>query len=180
MASVQPFIGQIELFGFGFTPRGWTACNGQLLFIADNNALFALLGTQYGGDGQNTFGVPNLNGRVAVGVGTGPGLSSVAQGQMGGAESVTLAAANLPAHSHTLAAQSGRGNTSLTGTSTVLALTAEDDGTPTRKYSSAGLNTALSSTSVGNSGGGQALSVRNPYLGMQYAIALEGIFPPQP
>ncbi len=177
MASYDPFLGQIELFGFNFPAVGWTPCDGRLLDIATYDALFSLLGTMYGGDGQTTFAVPNLNGRVALGVGTGPGLSSVVQGQTGGAETATLAAAHLPAHSHALAAQSGAGSTSLPGTGVVLAQVAEDDGTPARSYSSAAPNTSLSSASVGNTGGGQPTGIRNPFLALNYAIAHFGIYP---
>ncbi len=177
MASTDPYIGQIELFGFNFAPLGWAFCDGQLLSIADNSALFTLIGTIYGGDGLNTFALPNLNGRVALGVGTGPGLSTVVLGQTGGTEAVTLLAANLPAHRHTLAAQSGRGNTSATGTTVVLAQVAEDDGTPARHYASTLPNTTLSSASISSVGSSQAVDIRNPYLGLQYAIALFGFYP---
>jgi microcystin-dependent protein len=130
MPSANPFIGQIELFGGNFAIQGWAFCNGQLLNIADYDALFALIGTTYGGDGQNTFALPNLNSRMAVGVGTGPGLSTVTQGQSGGTESVTLVAANVPAHSHSLAAQSGRGDSISPGSTLVPAQVVENDGTP--------------------------------------------------
>ncbi len=177
MNAYTPFIGQIELFGYSSVTAGWALCNGQLLLIADYDALFALIGTTYGGDGQTTFAVPDLRGRVAVGVGTGAGMSAVTQGQTGGAESVTMVTANLPAHSHSLAAQSGAGSTSVPGTTAALAQVAEDDGTPARSYSSAAADTTLSSASIGNTGGGQAMSIRNPYLGLQYAISLQGIYP---
>lgn len=177
MASVQPFIGQIELFGGNFAVQGWAFCNGQLLDIATYNTLFALIGTTYGGDGQTTFALPNLNGRMAVGVGTGPGLSNVIQGQLGGAESVTLVAANLPAHSHSLAAQSSRGDSIAPGPTLVPAQVAEHDGTPARSYSSTAPNTTLSSASIGSVGTSQAVDIRNPYLGLNYIIALVGIFP---
>ncbi len=177
MASADPYVGQIELFGFGFAPRGWAFCNGQLLSIADNSTLFELIGTIYGGDGQNTFALPNLNGRVALGVGAGPGLSTVVLGETGGTETATLVAANVPAHSHTLAAQSSRGRTSATGTNVVLAQVAEDDGTPARSYSSTAPNTTLSSASIGSVGSSQPVDIRNPYLGLQYAISLFGIYP---
>lgn len=177
MASTDPYIGQIELFGFNFAPLGWAFCDGQLLSIADNSSLFALIGIIYGGDGQTTFALPNLNGRMAVGVGSGSSLSTIALGESGGVETVTLLAANLPAHSHTLAAQSATGSTSAAGTTVVLAQVAEDDGTPARYYSSTAPNTTLSSASIGSVGGGQPVDIRNPYLGLQYAIALFGFFP---
>ncbi|MEX1309383.1 MAG: tail fiber protein, partial [Candidatus Sulfomarinibacteraceae bacterium] len=101
MAS--PFIGQIQLFGFNFPPRGWAFCEGQLLAISSNTALFSLLGTTFGGDGRTTFGLPDLRGRSAVGVGNGPGLSSVSWGQRSGAENVTLNVNTLPSHTHSAA-----------------------------------------------------------------------------
>jgi microcystin-dependent protein len=177
MSSIQPFIGQIELFGGNFAPQNFAFCNGQLLSIADNDALFALIGTIYGGDGQNTFALPNLNGRMAVGTGTGPGLSAITPGQSGGVENVTLLATNLPAHTHTLAAHNGVGNTSAPGTSVVPAQVAEDDGTPARSYSSTAPNTSLSSTSIGSAGSSSPVGIRNPYLGLNYIIAIQGIFP---
>jgi microcystin-dependent protein len=179
--TIEPFIGQIELFGFNNPPFGWAFCDGQLMSIADNNALFALLGTTYGGNGTTTFALPNLNGRVALGTGTGAGLSAVTQGETGGAETATLATANLPAHSHSLAAQSGAGTTSVPGPLLGLAQVVEDDGTPARSYSSAAANTSLASASVGGpTGGGQAMGILNPYLGLQYAISLQGIYPSIP
>jgi len=96
----QPFVGQISIFGFNFAPRGWAFCQGQLLSIAQNSALFSLLGTTYGGDGVTTFGLPDLRGRVPNGVGQGPGLANYVQGEVSGTESATLTVNNLAAHSH--------------------------------------------------------------------------------
>ena len=97
---MDPFIGQIQAFGFNFAPAGWAHCNGQLLAISQNTALFSLLGTTYGGDGRTTFGLPEMRGRSIRHVGTGPGLSAVSWGQRGGATTATLIAANLPSHNH--------------------------------------------------------------------------------
>ncbi|MBW4889828.1 tail fiber protein [Mucilaginibacter sp. HMF5004] len=96
----SPFMGQIQAFGFNFAPRGWSTCQGQLLSIAQNTALFSLLGTIYGGNGQQTFQLPNLSGRVAVGQGTGPGLSPYTIGQIGGSENTTILVSNMPPHTH--------------------------------------------------------------------------------
>src|SRR5439155_18983562 len=96
----EPFLGEIRLFGFNFAPRGWAFCQGQLLPIAQNTALFSLLGTTYGGNGQTTFALPDLRGRVAVGFGQGPGLSNIDLGQVSGAETATLTQAQMPAHGH--------------------------------------------------------------------------------
>src|ERR1041385_5952172 len=97
----EPFLGQVEIYAFDFPPKGWAVCAGQLLPINQNQALFALLGTTYGGNGQTTFALPNLQGRVPIGIGLGAGLQNYVIGDAGGVESVTLAAANLPAHTHT-------------------------------------------------------------------------------
>ena len=101
-AQPEPFLGQLMLVGFTFCPRGWANANGQLLEISTNTALFSLLGTTYGGNGRTTFGLPDLRGRVPVHVGTGPGLSAYRQGQRSGQETVTLTAAEMPAHRHTV------------------------------------------------------------------------------
>ena len=103
---MDPFIGELRLFGFNFAPRGWALCQGQLMSISQNTALFSLLGTMYGGNGQTTFGLPDLRGRTALGFGQGPGLSPYDQGQPGGAEQVTLLAGQLPPHNHTVSASS--------------------------------------------------------------------------
>ena len=104
---MDPLLGSIILFAGNFTPRGWAACNGQILSIAQNNALFALLGTTYGGDGMTTFALPDLRGRVPIGFGQGNGLTNVALGEAAGAEKITLTVAQMPQHSHTL---NGAGN----------------------------------------------------------------------
>src|ERR1700755_2648639 len=98
----EPFLGQIQQFGFNFAPRGWAFCNGQLMSIAQNSALFSLLGTMYGGDGVTTFGLPDMRGRASLHFGQGNGLSNYTQGQQAGVESVTLITAQMPMHNHTL------------------------------------------------------------------------------
>jgi microcystin-dependent protein len=171
------FIGSIFLGGFNFAPRGYAFCHGQLLSIASNTALFSILGTTYGGNGTTNFALPDLRGRAAVGAGNGAGLSPVSLGEQSGAVSATLTTANLPAHTHALNAQSGQGTTGAPGTAVALAQTALDDGTPINGYSSAPPNTTLASASIGTTGGGQALPVRNPYQGLNYFICTEGVFP---
>lgn len=163
---MEPFIGQIQAFGFNFAPRGWALCNGQLLPIAQYSALFSLLGTTYGGDGRTTFGLPDLRGRAPMHFGNGPGLTSRQLGQRGGAESVTLTTAQLPSHNHNLQS-APEGNT--------------DE--PVDNYiAGAGLNsfsTEASTTSKAttNSGGNLAHENMQPYLTINYCIALFGIFP---
>ena len=112
----DPFIGNVVLVSFNILPRGWLPCDGRLLSISSYTAMFSLLGTQYGGNGTTNFALPDLRSRVPVGYGQGPGLSSVQIGEQGGSESVTVLAANLPAHRHTLNVQSGAGTTNAPGT----------------------------------------------------------------
>ncbi|PKN56194.1 MAG: phage tail protein [Deltaproteobacteria bacterium HGW-Deltaproteobacteria-14] len=161
----EPFIGEIRIFAGNFAPRGWAFCNGQLLSIAQNTALFSLLGTTYGGNGIQTFGLPDLRGRVPVGFGQGPGLSNHAQGQQYGAEQVTLTAAQLPAHTHNLEAALPDPEPSLTPTPAVP--TAYDQAPGSAKA-------AFPSSSAG---GGQPVSVTQPTLTLNFIIALFGIYP---
>src|SRR3546814_1398233 len=109
---MEPFLGQIMMVGFNFAPRGWALCQGQLLPISQNQALFSLLGTTYGGDGRTTFALPDLRGRCAIGMGQGPGLANYTQGEMAGQENVTLISTQMPQHTHSLAASSTNGTVS--------------------------------------------------------------------
>ncbi len=249
---MDQYIGQLMLFAGNFAPRGWAFCHGQLLSIAQNSALFSLLGTTYGGDGQTTFGVPDLRGRAPIGMGQGPGLSNITQGQQGGAAAVTLTTAQMPAHSHpvTLTGAQVSINTTVTGTikagatasgnfpATTVAVTGGEvaipvntqggfsttikdpsqgilgnvataiySGSPTNGiYSGKGIpltkgETKIPQTSLnlpvsgsvhvpiqttapvtGNAstaavGSNLPVSIMSPYLGMNYCIAVEGIYP---
>lgn len=173
----QPYIGEIRMFGFNRAPNGWQPCNGSLLAISENDALFSLIGTTYGGDGQTTFGVPDLRGRLPVHQGQGPGLSNYVIGQAAGAESVTVLAPQMPAHSHTAFATSGAATTGTPGTSVVpgavsgqtLYVTDTSGGTPF----------TLSAQSVSSAGGSQPHENCMPTLTVQYCIALFGIYPSQ-
>jgi microcystin-dependent protein len=192
---MDPFIGQLICVGFNFAPPGWAQCNGQLLSIAQNSALFALLGTTYGGDGRTTFGLPDLRGRAPIGVGQGPGLSNYTQGQMGGTENVTLTAAQIPSHTHattvavgvTINAGSG-GNLSGTATGNLLASQARGGVTPPTVYTDAttptplgaGAAAATATATVAAVGGSQPHSIVQPYTAMMYIIATQGIFPSRP
>lgn len=173
--SIDPMLGSICIVAFNFCPRGFAAAEGQLLPIAQNQALFSLLGTMYGGNGQTTFALPDLRGRVPVGIGQGPGLSSIDQGQVSGQESVTLLTSQMPAHSHTAIhkASSGNGNTD----SPINAVPAKLP--RSNVYSSGAGDSAMASGTVTLSsvGGSSPVSVRDPYLGLRYCIALQGIFP---
>ncbi len=167
----EPFLGEIRLVSFAFAAKGWAQCNGQLLPIQQNAALFSLLGTQYGGDGIRTFALPDLRGRTSMHVG-----STSAQGQRGGAENVTLDASQLPAHAHRLNGTSDLANANVPG----LALPAAKGRGGANRYSAAGSsNVPMDASSVSTVGGNQAHSNMQPYLVMNYLIALQGIFPSQ-
>jgi microcystin-dependent protein len=174
-------IGEIRMFAGNFAPRTWAFCQNQTLAIAQNTALFSILGTTYGGNGQTTFALPDFRGRVAVGTGTGPGLPNMQLGQLGGSTSVTLTVNNLPAHTHTIT-----GTINDTANNDNSGLGADPTG---RRLGAAG-NLFTSGTgdqvnmapSVFNltasvTGGSQPVSIMPPYLGMNYIICLFGIFP---
>lgn len=163
----EPFIGQVTLFAGNFAPRGWAFCSGQLLSIAQNTALFSILGTTYGGNGQTTFALPDLRGRVPLGPGQGPGLSNVVLGQQGGVENVTLTQAQAPAHGHPVAASNAAATAARPGGN----LPAGNGA-----YGAAA-DTTMNPAMVGAAGGSQPHENRQPYLGMNFIIALEGIFP---
>lgn len=168
---MEPFIAQIMLFGGNFAPRGWAFCDGQLLPIAQYSALFSILGTTYGGDGRTTFALPDLRGRVPCHAGTGPGLTPRQIGQRFGEEHVTLTAANLPPHSHSL-------NAASTGTPGARAQNGGSLG-PADIYvpGSETPNVAMNPASIGSTGSGNSHDNMQPTLCINYIIALEGIFP---
>jgi microcystin-dependent protein len=170
---MEPLLGSLLLFAGNFAPRGWMFCNGQLLPISQNTALFSILGTTYGGNGQTTFGLPDLRGRAPISFGQGPGLSNYDLGQSGGAESVTLLVSNIPSHNHSLLGDAGNGAPSPQGN--VL-------GSPTANiYDAKGQpNLALNAASIGMTGGGQPVSIMQPYLTLTWIIAVEGVFPSRP
>lgn len=176
---MNPVIGRIQPFGFNFAPRGWAFCDGQLLPISQNSALFSLLGTIYGGDGRTTFALPDLRGRVAIQQGHGPGLSDYRIGQKGGRETVTLNITNLPNHNH-----------SAVGTPKYNAGAPEqDDPAGAVPASSAAFGDLYATTaptnglagsvsvSMGNTGGNQSFDIRKPYLAVNWCIALYGVYP---
>ena len=171
---MDSFIGSIMLFAGNFAPRGWAFCQGQLLPINQNQALFAILGTTYGGDGRTTFALPDLRGRTPTGAGQGPGLSPVNLGQMAGSASVTLQQSNLPAHSHPLYSGGSANAFAPAGN-----LSAEESNQQTQVYASGAPAGQMSAQAIGSAGGNQPISVMQPYLGMNYIICLQGIFPSQ-
>jgi microcystin-dependent protein len=166
----DPFLGELALVPYTFAPKGWAFCNGQLLPINQNQALFALLGTTYGGDGKVTFALPDLRGRVPISSGQGPGLENYSLGQTGGAERVTLTAAEMPQHSHALNVHSGK-SLQTTPAGNVLA-----NGSV---YTSAAPNGAAAAHAVASAGSGQPHDNRQPYLTLNWIIALQGVWPTQ-
>lgn len=171
----SPFLGQISIVAFNFAPRGWALCNGQLLPINQNQALFALLGTQYGGNGQTTFALPDLRGRTPVHMGAGAGVNTQI-GESGGSEAVTLGLQNLPAHQHQLRAVTDFANAAVPGG----ALPAARPRGGATIYGPAGsTNTALHAESVAVTGASQPHSNLQPHLALNFVIALQGIFPSQ-
>ncbi|MDP5078022.1 MAG: tail fiber protein [Nonlabens sp.] len=168
---MDPFLGQVTMFAGNFAPRGWAFCEGQLLPINQNQALFSLLGTTYGGDGRTTFGLPDLRGRTAVGVGSGPGLPTVNQGSPFGTATTTLSINNLPAHSHSVNGVTEVG-TSSDPTGNYPANTKIFD----NEYGT-GTLTPMNSGMIAPSGQSQPFENRPPSLGIRYIIALQGIYP---
>jgi microcystin-dependent protein len=170
----EPYLSEIGMAAFNFAPTGgWMRCNGQILSIAQNTALFSLLGTYYGGNGQTTFALPDLRGRAPMHHGQGPGLSNYAQGTALGSETVSLAVSELPAHTHTLSGNSGAGTTS-DPTSNFIAAYAEG----INGFSDTA-NATLNSAAVSNTGGSQGHTNMQPFLVINYCIATQGIFPSQ-
>jgi microcystin-dependent protein len=168
----QPFIGEIFMSGFNFPPRGYAFCQGQILSIAQNTALFALLGTTYGGNGQTTFALPDLRGRVPMGQGQGPGLSPRSLGEVSGSENVTLIASQMPAHNHLLKAVTEAGDVSVP-TDAFLANTGALD----KEYKATGTQVSMNAQAISIAGGNQPHNNMQPYLVLNIYIALEGIFP---
>jgi microcystin-dependent protein len=168
----NPFIAEIRIFAGNFAPRGWAFCNGQILPISQNTALFSLLGTTYGGDGRTNFALPNLQGRFPMHPGQGPGLSLRSLGEINGSEAVTLTINELPAHAHAL-------NAAADATSVVP--TGLLPGTPAsaKIYGGTSNPTTLAGAAVGASGGSQPHNNMQPYLTLNFIIALQGVFPPR-
>ncbi|MFD1062346.1 phage tail protein [Winogradskyella litorisediminis] len=166
------YLGDIKLTAVNFEQQGWMNCDGRLLPIAQYQALYALLGTTYGGDGQTTFALPDLRGRVPVGVGTGAGLPLVNLGETGGTNSNTLSVAQLPAHSHSVTAVAEDGTSSSPANNYPAQTKTLDP-----EYSTGGTATTMNSNMIGNTGNGQPIENRQPYLGLRYVICIQGIFP---
>jgi microcystin-dependent protein len=191
----EPFLGEIRMVGFNFAPNGWAFCQGQMVAISQNSALFSLLGTTFGGNGQVTFGLPDFRGRSPVGMGTGPGLSPIDQGEQSGTENVTMLSSQMPMHTHAsqltasvaIPANVTPGNSKTPGVTNVLSTTNDTAaGAEVDIYSAGPGTTTLEPFNVavggqiGVAGGSQPLPIRNPYLGTNFIIAMEGLFPTRP
>ena len=171
----DPFVAEIRIFPFNFAPKGWAFCNGQLLPISQNTALFSLLGTTYGGDGKSTFGLPDMQGNAPMHPGQGPGLSLHDLGEMSGSETVSLLQSEMPSHSHALNASQGDG-TERTPANQLLAT-----GIGISQYQMPGPTAApLSPTTVAPAGGDQPHNNMQPYVTLNFCIALQGVFPSRP
>jgi microcystin-dependent protein len=168
----NPFIAEIRIFPFNFAPQGWAFCNGQLMPISQNTALFSLLGTTYGGDGKSNFALPNMQGSAPMHPGQGPGLSLHELGETGGSDTVTLLQSEMPAHSHGLTASNRQG----TDQSPINEMFAGGIG-GINLYADAGSPTQLNANAVAPQGGIQPHNNLMPYLTLNFCIALQGVFP---
>jgi microcystin-dependent protein len=173
---VDPFVAEIRVVGFNFAPKGWAQCNGQLLPISQNTALFSLLGTFYGGDGKSTFALPNLQGNTALHQGQGQGLSERFIGEQGGSEFVTLLESEMPFHNHNLNANALAGSASLAAPTQGLARSA---GGLAFKQTPFGATNNLAFQAIAPTGGSLPHNNMMPYLTLNFVIALQGVFPPR-
>ena len=178
--DMEPFIGQVTIFAGNFAPRGWAFCEGQLLPISSNTALFSILGTTYGGDGRTTFGLPDLRGRFPTQQGTGPGLSHKQLGQAGGLETTTQTENQMPNHGHNprFFVETVASTTNIPSDGVMLAL-ATTGGTKLFANVDPATEVALANDSIKETrvGGGQAMDTMNPFLALNFIIALQGVFP---
>lgn len=172
----EPFIGEIQIFGFDFNPRGWAFCNGALLPLSQNTALFALIGTQFGGNGQTSFGLPNLSARAVMGAGTGAGLSQWSVGDTVGEASVTLTASEMPVHRHVVRAVTAAGAEA----SPEFNVPAGSEDQLLYGAASGPGSSAVAMEPLAPGGNGLPHTNQQPYLGMNFCIALQGIFPQFP
>jgi microcystin-dependent protein len=171
----DPFIGEIRLFGFNFAPQGWAQCNGQLLPISQNTALFSILGTTYGGDGRTTFGLPDLQGQAPLHTGQGPGLSDRQLGEKGGEPSVTLNVNEMPSHAHAVAASSTTADQS-NPTNNIWATGVGGRG---QNFYTRGAGVPMSGQALGATGGSQTHNNLPPYLVLNFCICMSGVYPPR-
>ncbi len=178
---MDAYIASILLFAGTFAPRSWAFCQGQILSIQQNTALFSLVGVTYGGNGQTTFGLPDLQGRTPIGAGAGRGLTPRQLGQIGGTEMHTLTTAEMPAHAHTvtIAATTTNGTTPTPATNTFPAAVVDNRSTPVNAYGTGVPNVSNNAGTTSNVGNNQSHNNMQPYLALNYIICLEGIYPPR-
>jgi microcystin-dependent protein len=172
----DPFVAEIRIFPFNFAPKGWAFCDGQLLPLSQNTALFSLLGTTYGGDGKSTFALPNLQGSAPMHPGQGAGLSPHFLGETGGSETETLLVSEIPAHTHNLMAQTGPAGSNTADSASSLARSA---GGSSYKASPFGATAPLAFQALTPTGGSLPHNNMMPYLTLSFCIALQGVFPPR-
>jgi microcystin-dependent protein len=176
VATIDPFVGEIRVFPFNFAPSGWALCNGQILPITQNTALFSILGTTYGGDGKVTFALPNLRDSVPMQAGQGPGLSFRELGESGGADAVTLLQSEIPAHSHSLAAANFPAD--IQAPTPNVAIARSSGGNAYQANVSQNL-VQMNASTLAPSGGDLPHNNLQPYLTLNFCIALQGVFPPR-
>ena len=174
----DPFVAEIRIFAFNFPPKGWAFCNGQLLPLSQNTALFSLLGTTYGGDGKSTFALPDMQGNVPMHPGQGPGLSLHDLGETGGSQFVTLLASEIPAHAHFVGRGKADAGDSLTPVGSVWAQSGAGRGAAAL-YHEPAANAKVNVNSLGPTGGSLPHNNMQPYLTLNFCIALQGVFPPR-
>jgi microcystin-dependent protein len=176
----QPFVGEIRCFGFNFAPVGWAQCNGQLMSIAQNTVLFAIIGTTYGGDGITTFALPNLQGQIPMHWGNGPGGFNTVIGQVQGTPTVTLTTNQIPAHAHTINSMRVPSGGALEHRAAPSSTAFISNSNPDGVYNTAPtINAPLSNLVIGSTGGSQPHDNMQPYLALNFCISLNGIFPSQ-
>jgi microcystin-dependent protein len=174
---MEPFLGSLLLVPYNFAPNGWALCNGQLLPISQNTALFSLLGTYYGGDGVSTFALPDLRGRVPISAGQGPGLQSYQLGESGGAETATLQVPQLPPHNHSVNTVSGAATSKSPANQLLATSTGASVAGAPEIYAAPQPTSTLAPNAVSQTGSGQPVDIRTPYLTFNWIIALVGVYP---
>jgi len=174
---MEGYLAQVIMFGSNFAPLGWAFCQGQLIAISQNTALFSLVGTTYGGNGTVTFGLPDLRSRAPMGAGQGPGLPNVSLGEMSGVENITLLISNLPPHTHPVTPVVKVASTNATTDEPAGAVLTTSDNNNYAAPAAANGNLAAGTLTLSPSGSGQPLSIRQPYIGINFIICTSGFFP---